>query len=107
MVMRSPIPKEIREQLSQDPFMSTCIVSHECDGRVHFDHAFKYAGKRVNEIWSILPLCRKHNMGVTSHVEALRRMNLRVRIEHFEARASFERDYPKSDLFTRLRPRGT
>lgn len=79
--------------------MRTCIVSHECEGRIHFDHAFKYAGKRVNALWSILPLCRKHNMGVTSHVEALRRINLRARIYHFNAREEFQSFYPKSDLF--------
>lgn len=96
--MRSPIPAEIRDVLSGDPFMKTCIVAHECEGRVHFDHAFSYAGKRVNALWSILPLCRKHNMGVTSHVQALRRMNLRTRIAHFKAEEQFRRDYPKSDL---------
>lgn len=79
--------------------MKNCIVSHDCDGRVHFDHAFTYAGKRVNELWSILPLCRKHNMGVTSHVQALRKMNLRQRIKHFKAEEDFAAKYPKSDLF--------
>lgn len=97
-MMRSPIPLAIREQLSEDPFMSECIVAHECEGRIHFDHAFSYAGKRVNELWSILPLCRKHNMGVTSHVQALRNMNLRARIHHFKALDDFLTKYPKQSL---------
>ncbi len=101
MAMRSPIPKEIRDVLSEDTFMRDCIVAHECEGRIHFDHAFKYAGKRVNELWSILPLCAKHNMGVTSHVEVLRRMNLRARITHFKAEDEFRAKYPKSDLLGR------
>ena len=102
MAMRSPIPAEIRDELSKDPFMQTCIVAHECEGRVHFDHAFTYAGKRVNERWSILPLCRKHNMGVTQHVQALRRMNLLARIAHFKAESDFATKYPKSDLLPQL-----
>lgn len=97
--MRSSIPPAIREFLSDDPFMKECIVSHDCEGRIHFDHAFTYAGRRVNALWAILPLCRKHNMGVTSHVEALRRMNLRARIAHFSAERDFKIRYPKSDLF--------
>ncbi len=97
--LRSPIPLEIREVLSTDKFMENCIVAHECEGRVHFDHAFTYAGKRINELWAILPLCRKHNMGVTAHVQTLRRMNLQARILHFNARAEFDRKYPRSDLF--------
>lgn len=98
--MRSPIPKEIRDELALDEFMSFCIVSHECEGRVHWDHAFTYRGKRINAVWAILPLCAKHNMGVTKHVQTLRRMYLRARIFHFGAEEDFKRDYPKSDLFT-------
>jgi len=104
MAMRSPIPVEIREVLTDDPFMKTCIVAHDCEGRIHFDHAFTYAGKRVNELWSILPLCRKHNMGVTKHVQALRQMNLRARIAHFKAETTFKEKYPRQTLITKTIP---
>lgn len=97
--MQSKIPQEIRDILEVDPFMWSCIVAHECEGRICWDHAFTYKGKRINELWSILPLCVKHNMGITKHVQTLRRMNLRARIRHFKAEASFMRNYPKSDLW--------
>ena len=103
VAMRSPIPPAIREELSQDPFMRDCIVMQGCDGRIHFDHAFTYAGKRVNEIWAILPLCRKHNMGVTKMVQTAREMNLRARIKHFDAESDFRAKYPKSNLLAPLR----
>ena len=55
-MMRSPIPKAIREELSEDPFMKTCVLAGECGGRIEWHHAFNYAGKRQNELWAILPV---------------------------------------------------
>lgn len=101
VAMRSPIPPAIREELSNDPFMKECIVQDGCEGRAEFDHAFTYAGKRVNELWAILPLCTKHNHGVTRKVNELRKVALRYRIFYFEAEKEFKEKYPKSDL---LRP---
>ena len=100
VAMRMPIPATIRKELSEDEFMRDCIVMQGCEGRIHFDHAFTYAGKRVNEIWAILPLCRKHNMGVTKMVQTAREMNLRARIKHFGAEKSFRESYPKSNLLS-------
>ncbi len=107
MVMRCPIPSAIREELSNDPFMRDCIIAHECEGRIEWHHAFTYAGKRRNELWSILPLCHKHHEKAgTPHVSTICKMNLRVRIDHFDdfVRTDFYRKYPKSNLFAPLTP---
>jgi len=62
MRLRCPIPKEIREQLAADPFMSLCCLADEtCEGRIEWDHHLKFAGKRRNEPWGILPLCSSHH----------------------------------------------
>ena len=98
--MRCPIPKKMRDTLSKDPFMKKCIVANNCEGRVEFDHAFTYAGRRVNELWAILPLCTKHNHGVTREVEAARKVNLRTRIAHFKAESDFREKYSRSKLLT-------
>ena len=96
--MRCPIPKKMRDQLSKDPFMKSCIVANNCEGRVEFDHAFKYAGRRINELWAILPLCTKHNHGVTKEVQRAREKYLRTRITHFNAESDFRTKYPRSRL---------
>ena len=100
MGMRIPIPEWMRNVLSADPFMRLCIVAHECSGRVEWHHAFTYGGKRINELWAILPLCKKHHDHLTRHVQTLCRMALRMRIEFFKARDYFSITYPKSDLFS-------
>lgn len=59
MSLTKPIPKKIREELEEDPFMQKCCLSdyHICEGRIQWHHHLKFAGKRVNEKWCILPVC--------------------------------------------------
>ena len=102
MAMRCPIPKQMRETLGADLFMKKCIVANNCEGRVEYDHAFTYAGRRVNELWAILPLCTKHNHGVTKEVQRAREVNLRVRIKHFGEEEQFRSKYSRSKLLPPL-----
>lgn len=52
-----------REEMSQDPFYQTCALygqhGHECGGKITWEHALKYAGKKLQEIWAIIPICEK------------------------------------------------
>lgn len=59
--MRLPIPQKIRDILNADPFMAECIVGKDCAGRIEWQHAFTYAGKRRNEPWALLGMCSKHH----------------------------------------------
>ena len=62
MSLTSPIPKNIREELSNDIFMSKCCLKDwMCAGRIEWHHNLIYAGKRVNERWCILPVCYHHH----------------------------------------------
>lgn len=62
------IPSKIREYLAKDKFMTKCIhryleESDCCEGRIEWEHAFLYAGKQINEKWSIVPCCTYHHRG--------------------------------------------
>ncbi len=62
MSLTSPIPKKIRDELSEDPFMKKCCIADSyCEGKIEWHHALTFAGKRVNEPWCILPVCKKHH----------------------------------------------
>lgn len=64
MSLTKPIPKKMREELAEDPFMSGCCLSKYsdgCGGHIQWHHHLKYAGKRVNEKWCILPVCEWHH----------------------------------------------
>ena len=96
--MQSKIPPAIREQLAEDPYMKSCILEgEECLGRIEWNHAFTYGGKRQNELWSLLPMCNFHH-----RVEAMYRIDIQLallkRIRHFNALEYFRRKYPKSTL---------
>ncbi|NCD40579.1 MAG: hypothetical protein EOL88_00655 [Bacteroidia bacterium] len=63
-----PIPLKMRKEIAEDPFMRSCIYcdigkGHECQGRVEWEHAFLFAGKRINEKWAIVPVCSYHHRG--------------------------------------------
>lgn len=67
------IPKSIREELEEDPFMRRCIYTyigrgHECyntPGRVtpEFEHSLIYGGKQLQERFAIVPVCFYHHRG--------------------------------------------
>lgn len=62
MSLIKPIPKKMREELSEDPFMEKCCLrTGMCVGRIQWHHHLKFAGKRINEKWCILPLCEWHH----------------------------------------------
>lgn len=59
------IPGAVRRQMQDDPFMGCCIYRwihpgvHECEGaraEPEWEHAFKYAGRKVQERWAIVPV---------------------------------------------------
>lgn len=94
-MMRSPIPKEMREQLSEDPFMKRCALwDSECEVRIEWHHAISYAGKRVNELWAIIPLCTKHHREESKNRAAITEIT-KDRILHFKAGKEVKDKYPK------------
>lgn len=47
-----------------DPYYARCARwSGQCEGRITLEHAWIYAGKQINEIWAIIPLCWFHHLG--------------------------------------------
>jgi hypothetical protein len=51
--------------MASDPYYGTCARSgSDCRGRITWEHAFTYAGKQINEKWSIIPLCVYHHLGL-------------------------------------------
>src|SRR3990167_1564074 len=97
-MMRSPIPPAIREQLADDPWMSKCALKdYNCDGRIEWHHAFKYAGKRQNFLWALIPLCKSHHAGEAIFLQDINRL-VRKRIKHFHAEEDFRAKFPHSTL---------
>lgn len=59
----TPIPKKLKEEMSQDPYYRECARKDEtCYGRITWEHAFIYAGKQIQEKWAIIPLCWWHHL---------------------------------------------
>jgi|TARA_R100001530_G_scaffold21901_2_gene17999 hypothetical protein len=57
------IPPDLLKQILNDPYYKKCIRHKEkaCEGRITLEHTFIYAGRQINEKWSIVPLCAKHH----------------------------------------------
>jgi hypothetical protein len=59
-----PIPLKLRKLLSESLSMKTCIHNNsECNGRVEWEHSWIYAGKQIQEEWSIIGCCSYHHRG--------------------------------------------
>lgn len=60
---KSVIPKKDRERMAGDPFYKTCalrgIHNHICAGRITWEHALTFGGKKIQRPWAIIPLCAK------------------------------------------------
>ena len=62
MSLTKPIPKEMREEMSQDKFYKKCcIADKECSGVIQWHHNLQWKGSRENEIFCILPVCKGHH----------------------------------------------
>ena len=67
-----PIPERQRIEMSEDPFYKKCVLKNEdCKGRIEFHHHFKYAGKRTDDKFGILPLCHFHHLGESKYSRIL------------------------------------
>lgn len=57
------IPKKLRAELAADPEYKRCsLEGHgDCSGRITWEHAILYAGRRINERWAIIPICERHH----------------------------------------------
>lgn len=67
-MLGKPIPKAMRAEMHEMSYYHQCarneaLNDHEClpcpvTGRlIEWEHAMKYAGSKVNEIWAIVPIC--------------------------------------------------
>lgn len=93
--LRLKIPDDMREQLSKDPFMKECIVGVDCEGRIEWQHAFTYAGKRKNELWAILPMCHLHHLRESKYRE-IQQKAMKFRIKDFHLEEDVKLKYPKA-----------
>lgn len=57
------ISSTVKSKILVDPFYDTCSRWEDghCDGRITWEHAFIYAGRQIDEVWAIIPLCEYHH----------------------------------------------
>lgn len=60
-----PISPRVRAVIDSDPYYRRCARSHHrgCSGRLTMEHALRFAGRQVDEVWAIIPLCWRHHLG--------------------------------------------
>lgn len=56
------IPPKVREDILNDPFYKKCCRENEdCKGRITWEHACYYGGRKIQEKWAIVGLCEYHH----------------------------------------------
>lgn len=58
-----PLTAKAKKAIETDPFYRTCALSEHggCAGRITIEHAIIYAGRQLDELWSLIPLCARHH----------------------------------------------
>jgi len=56
-----PIPKKLKDQLANDPWMKKCVVCRSTP--VTWNHAIIYSGRQLNTWYALVPLCANCHMG--------------------------------------------
>jgi len=95
--LRSKIPPAIRNVLAEDPFMSECYIGGDCAGKIEWNHAMTYGGKRVNELYAIIPVCKHHHNLIAKYQPEMKQA-ITDRIYFFDAQWEFRKKYPRSQL---------
>lgn len=65
-----PIPLSMRNEIDRDPYFKVCArKGFDCSGRITIEHAWIYAGRQINELWALVPLCEYHHLyeGLDKH----------------------------------------
>lgn len=88
-----PIPPKLKKELSDDPFMATCIWTGEKKD-VSWEHCWIYAGRQINEKWAIVPLRRDLNCNISGEVKEYCRY-----ISMTRATDEDLKKYPKKDWY--------
>ena len=57
-----PISAKNKQAIDNLPYYKVCIRSGEdCQGRITIEHVFIYAGRQIDELWNLLPVCAYHH----------------------------------------------
>ena len=73
------IPKKTREELASKPQICARL-GEDCDGKITWEHALIYAGRKVQDAFAIIFLCEYHH-GVNKHQDEAglnKRENIRI-----------------------------
>lgn len=62
-----PIPRRVKKELEQDEWMTRCCYKHCSSNNVEWHHVFTYQGKQIQEVFNIVPVCKRHHDQATPH----------------------------------------
>lgn len=57
------ISQKVKNEILADEFYDKCARCAEgtCQGRITWEHAWTYAGRQIDAMWAIIPLCEYHH----------------------------------------------
>jgi len=60
-----PIPAQMREEMSNDPYYKKCCLNGkghgDCEGRIEWHHVIIFKGRQLQEKFAIVPACQGHH----------------------------------------------
>ena len=98
------LKKSQRDYMDNDPFYELCIHENIWDVDIEYEHALYYAGKRIQEIFSVVPVRREYNRNPSAKVKAFNQFIALYRLLTAEKdyRDRMAAKYPKVYFWTML-----
>lgn len=62
-----PISSKNKQIINSDPYYKVCARKDEggCSGRITIEHSIIFAGRQLDDLWSLLPICEYyHSVGI-------------------------------------------
>lgn len=93
-----PISLKNRKIISESDYYKVCSRQDcNCDGRITIEHSFIYAGKQIDDLWSLIPLCWRHHLGDLLDKELNHYIALKRAIELEGSLLPIIKKYPKKN----------
>lgn len=64
-----PISKKVKAVLEKDPWMKKCCYCGTFEN-IEWNHAIQYAGKQLDEVYCLTPLCRNCHRGYSGTIKS-------------------------------------
>jgi len=101
MKKRTILTKKQRKYMNSDPFYEFCIHENIPAQDIEFEHALYFAGRRIQEIFAVVPVRMKYNRNPSAKVKGFNQYIAlwRLQLSCYKYQIYIQGRYPKINFY--------